>query len=118
MRAARLTLLLSVDIQLVSYRNQDLIHCDPEEVSERVEVVYRRKALTPLPFVDRLGFLEAEVLLKVPHGQSTFDAKPLDVVPRGNQIDHGVVLQEQKHRPFIMIAIREHNRMLRKKQVL
>ena len=105
MRAARLALLLSVDIQLVSYRNQDLIHCDPEEVSERVEVVYRRKALTPLPFVDRLGFLEAEVLLKVPHGQSTFDAKPLDVVPRGNQVDHGVVLQEQKHRPFIMIAI-------------
>ncbi len=82
MRAARLSLLLSIDIELVSYRNQDLIHCDPEEVAERVEIVYRRKALASLPLVDRLRLFEAEILLKISDGQPSLDTKASDVVPR------------------------------------
>ena len=100
MRAARLSLLLSVSMQLVSYRNQDLIHCDPEEIAERVEIVYRRKALASLPLVDRLGLFEAEVLLKVPDGEPSLDTKASDVFPRRSQIDYGVLLPVQKHHPY------------------
>ena len=99
MRAAWLSLLLSVSIELISYRNQDLIHCDPEEIAERVEIVYRRKALASLPLVDRLGLFEAEVLLKVPDGQPSLDAKASDFFPRRCQIDYGVLLPVQKHHP-------------------
>ena len=91
MRAARLSLLLSPVVGFCSYRNQDLVHRDIEEIPERVKVVYRRKALSPLPLVDRLGLFKSEVLLKVPDGQSPFDTETPDVVPGRDQVDHGVL---------------------------
>ena len=87
---------------MVSYRNQDLIHCDPEEIAERVEIVYRRKALASLPLVDCLGLFETEVLLKVPGGEPSLDTKASDVFPRCGEIDNGVLYQVQKHHPGVL----------------
>ena len=95
MRAARLCLLLSVIIRSVSDRNQDLVHGDPEEIAERVEIVYRRKALASLPLVDRLGLFEAEILLQVPDGQPALHAEAPDVFPRCGKVDYGVLLPVQ-----------------------
>ena len=55
-------------------RNQDLIHRNLKERSERVEIIYRGQAFALLPLVDRAGFLKAEVALQLPDGQAALHA--------------------------------------------
>ena len=74
-------------------RNQDLIHRNLKERSERVEIVYRGQALALLPLVDRAGFFKAEVALQLPDGQAALHAQTADVVSRRDEIDHGECLQ-------------------------
>ena len=74
-------------------RNQDLIHRNLKERSERVEIIYRGQALAPLPLVDRAGLFKAEVALPLPDGQAALHAQTADVVSRRDEIDHGVCLQ-------------------------
>ena len=53
----------------------------PRRFPERVEVIYSRKALAVLPFIDGAGLLKAEIALDVPNRQPAFDAQAADIVP-------------------------------------
>ena len=74
-------------------RNQDLIHRNLKERSERVEIVHRWQALALLPLVDRAWFFKAKVALQLPDGQAALHAQTADVVSRGDRINHRVGLQ-------------------------
>ena len=100
MRAARLSLLLSYDTQLVSYWYKDFIHRDFEEASKCVKIIYCGKALTSLPFVDCLGFFKTKVFLKISDGQPSLKAKASNVLPRSCHVDYGVLLPVQQHHPL------------------
>ena len=91
-------------------RNQNLIHRNLKERSERVEIIYRGQALAPLPLVDRAGLFKAEVALQIPDGQAALHAQTADVVSRGDEIDHGVCLHIH-FKVVILQNIRDGSRM-------
>ena len=70
-------------------RHQDVIHGNIQQGAQGVEIVYRGQALSPLPFVDGLGFLKAEELLEIPDGQALRLPQPADVGPGGRKVDDG-----------------------------
>lgn len=69
--------------------NQDAVHGDLQQDPQSVQVVDRGKGLALLPLVDGPRLLEAEVPLQVADGQAALLPEPLDVAPRGNQVDDG-----------------------------
>lgn len=85
-RAAGIFLLLAVTFDIFD-GNQYLIHGHAEEIPERVEVIYSRKALAVLPFIDGAGLLKAEIALDVPNRQPAFDAQAADIVSRCREVD-------------------------------
>ena len=85
-RAAGIFLLLAVTFDIFD-GNQYLIHRHAEEIPERVEVIYSRKALAVLPFIDGAGLLKAEIALDVPNRQPAFDAQAADIVSRCREVD-------------------------------
>ena len=55
--------------------DDDLIHRDLEQGTQRIEVIYTGQALPPLPFVDGLWLLESEILLEISNRQTTVFSK-------------------------------------------
>ena len=74
-------------------RNQNLIHRNLKEHSERIEIVYRWQALALLPLVDRAWLFKAKVALQLPDSQAALHTQTADVVSRGNKVNHGECLQ-------------------------
>ena len=69
--------------------NQDAVHGDLQQDPQGIQVVDCGKGLALLPLVDGPRLLEAEVALQVTDGQSALLPEPLDVAPRGNQVNDG-----------------------------
>ena len=59
--------------------DDDLIHRDLEQGTQRIEVIYTGQALPPLPFVDGLWLLESEILLEISNRQTTVFSKSADI---------------------------------------
>ena len=92
-------------------RNQDLIHRNLKEHSERVEIIYRGQAFALLPLVDRPRFFKAEVALQIPDGQAALHAQTADVVSRRDEIDHFMSILLASFKVVILQNIRDGSRM-------
>lgn len=79
-------------------RYQNVVHRHIQQGAQCVEIVHRGQTLAPLPFVDGLGFLKAEELLKVPDGQSLRLTQPADVGPGSGKVDDRELIQTHDDR--------------------
>ena len=69
-------------------RDHNLIHGDLKQCAEGIKVIDAGQALSLLPFVDGLGRIKAEKLLKIVDGQASLLPQPGDVCAGGHRVDY------------------------------